>query len=463
MSAIRNATDFLEGAGIDIDADADADDCHSTGCVHTPINAPWRGSEREADKTRLFQYIRYEPQGVPIRKVVSDVFGRDVASGDADYQLARRFFARYSDYFKTGDMGGVLGVEPTLGCLQSLNLRQQYARHKTSVQRGGDQTDTENVAKTGIDTIGIGPINAKERTQSYLSNYLQVSSDSVRASLLKQLATDKAGIEDRWQVFKHRWFNDEYLCLPYRTRHSDIGRATAVRDTFETALESAGHRHSDAVVLDLTTDPKAHSGLSEALESLFDNKARLMSWLATDYQLGSTPENMTVLEFTQSGIPHLHVVLFGVSYVVSQAQLSAKWRDLGQGNVVHIGTAKTPHDGTQWRLHDDDRGTVTLEQYFGKAIRELQKVASMSGDELRDRIDSDDISMWRQALYWATERQYVTCSPTLRDTDDADATDNDDNDDNDDESEWQFVGTARYEQIPAHVRQSAVFLKPPPG
>jgi len=97
--------------------------------------------------------------------------------------------------------------------------------------------------------VDVGqPINAKERTQSYLNNYLQVSSDSVRASLLKQLATDKAGIEDRWQVFEHNWLDDEYLCLPYRTRHTDMSRALDVRDSFRDALRVAGQRHNNAVV-----------------------------------------------------------------------------------------------------------------------------------------------------------------------------------------------------------------------
>ena len=451
MTAIRNAEEFLSGAGLG----GDPDDCHTTGQPHTPLRAPWRGSEREAEKTRLYQYVRYEPQGVPLRKVVRDVFGSDADAGDADYQLARRFFARHSDLFKTTDTGTLLFIEPRIELQTGLNLRQQYAQRKTTGRRGDGQTDNLESSKTGVGTdTDTEPVHAKERTQSYLSNYLQVQSDSVRTSLLKQLATEKGGIEDRWQVFEHSWLDDEYLCLPYRTRHTDTGRAGDVRDGFETALETAGQRHSDAVVLTLTTNPERHSGLSEALQSLSDNKARLMSWLSTDYQLGYRPENMTALEFSQSGLPHYHVVMFGISYAVSQEQLSAKWRDLGQGSVVDIRQARTPHDGTQWRLHDDTQGKVTLSQYLGKAIRGLQEVASMDGDELRGNAESGDLRLWRQALYWAMDRQYYTCSPSLKETADS-------GDDGLDEPEWQFVGTARYEQLPAYVRQSAVFLQPP--
>jgi len=445
------------------------DGCHFTGGEQTPSGAPWLGSEREGDKTRLFQYVRGEPQGVPLRSVVSDVFGVDSGSGGTDYQLARRFFLRYSDYFNTAERGGLTFVEPRLACLQSLNLRQQYAWRKTSVRRGGEQS---GVTESGVSSSDVSSrvrsggdrgraINAKGRTRSYLDNYLQVRSESVKGSLLKQLATEKAGIEGRWQVFKHNWLDDEYLCMPYRTRHTDMSRACRVRESFGEALRTAGRRHSNAVVLTVTTDPKEHSGLSEALQSLSDNKARLMSWLATDYQLGYRPENMSVLEFSSSGLPHYHIVLFGVSYVVSQSQLSAKWRDLGQGCVVDLRTARTPHDGEQWRLHDDSRGVVTLEQYLGKAIRGLQSVAGVDGEDLRDRVEGGDVRHWRQALYWATERQYFTCSPSLRSGGEGEG-DRVAAGEGESEPEWCFVGVARVEQLPSHIVQSATFIRPPP-
>ena len=435
MTAIRNATEFLQGAGYHTDADA----CQNPTPVYTPFNAPWRDTQRESDKTRLYEYIRYEPTGASLRQVVRTVFDKQAATGDADYQLAKRFYERHSEFFKTYRKGTETWIEPRLGCFTGLNLRLQYAKRKTSVRDGDDATDAPNTGEY-----------AKDRVLSYLNNYLQVKSDSVKKSLLSQLTTDKAGTEDKWQVFRRvRGSGDDYLCIPYRTRYNDIGRATDIRDGFENALRTATKRHNNATVLTVTTDPKQHSGLSEALENLSKNKGRLMSWLATDYQLGHCPENLTVLEFTESGLPHIHIVLFGVSYVVSQEQLSAKWRDYGQGSVVDIRTAKNVHDSKEWRLHDD--GTVvTLRQYLGKAIRELQSLANADADELRDRLDDGDVHLWRQALYWATERQYYTCSPSLRATDNGD-------DALPHVTEWEFVGVARLEQIPSHVAQSATF------
>ncbi|WP_344222802.1 hypothetical protein, partial [Aeromicrobium tamlense] len=288
--------------------------------------------------------------------------------------------------------------------------------------------------------------------------YLRVEWDAVRRGLLSQFTTDVEGTADKWQVFERvRGSGDDYLCLPYRTRYNDAGRATEIREGFETALRLASRRHNDAVVLTLTTDPKAHNGLTDAIQSLSDNKARLMSWMSTEYQLGYRPENLSVLEFSESGLPHYHVVLFGVSWAVSQSQLAAKWRDLGQGSVVDIRGATNTHDAETWLLHDDDRGKVSLRQYLGKAIRELVDVANTDAADLRERVESGEIGAWRQALYWATERQYYTCSPSLKRSTSGD--------DLPHVSTWSFVGVAEYHQIPAHVRQAASFgdRPPPPG
>jgi hypothetical protein len=442
--------------------------CHSGGSQHTPVDAPWRGAAREDVKTRLYRYVRSTREGVPLSKIVGDVFGVDADAGGAEYQLARRFFDRHPEFFKTDRRGDLLWVEPRIGIFTRLNLRQQYAKRKTTGRDGGGTTATEatgdlegsddgTAGGRGDDREDDGPTYAKGRTRSFLSHYLRFDADSVKRSLLEQLVEDVEGTADKWQVFERvRGEGDDYLCLPYRTRHNDGRRARGVREGFEDALRQAAGRHTEAVVLTVTTDPKEHDSLTDAVDALTTNKGRLMSWLSTEYQIGYRPENLSVLQFTESGLPHYHIVLFGVSWAVSQEQLAEKWRSYGQGYVVDARTARNPHDGDTWLLHDDEQGRVSLSWYLGKAIRELVDVAESTPADLRDRLEDGDISAWRQALYWATERRYYTCSPSLkRSTPD---------DDLPHVPVWEFVGVAEYADLPAHVRQGATFGdRPPPA
>ncbi len=390
------------------------------------------------------------PEGVPLSKVVRDVIDEDTDAGDAEYQLARRFFKRQSEFFKIDDRGDLTWITPRLRVYTELNLRQQYAKRKTSVR----DVDSLPTVKTGKKT---GKRYAKGKVRQYLSHYLTVESDAVRGSLLRQLVTDIETTSDRWQIFERiRGAGNDYLCLPHRTRHNDAGRARQIRDGFRDALDAAGDGHNDAVMLTLTTGPKRHDGLHDALDSLTENKGRLMQWLSTDYQLGHRPENLTVLEFTRTGIPHVHVVLFGIDWAFSQEQLAAKWLDYGQGVVVDIRTATCRGDSQRWLLHDDDSGKVALRQYLGKSIRELQEIANSDPSELRDRVDAGTVTEWRQVLYWATGRQYYTCSPSLRQSDD-------DVNSLPTVTQWRFVGTAAYRNIPVHVRREATFRgRPPP-
>jgi hypothetical protein len=319
---------------------------------------------------------------------------------------------------------------------------------------------------------GRDPAYPKGRAQSVLGKQLVLDGSDgrhdYRGELLRELGTEREVQQDKYKILRRiRGRGPEYLLMRYATRFNDEGRAADIRDGFRSALSTAAGGHDDAVMLTLTTDPARFDSHAEAMDGLSEAKGRFMNWLATDYQLGYWPENLSVLEFTESGVPHLHVVLFGLSWLMPQSRLAAKWSDLGQGRVVDIRSATTRSGSDVWRLHDDGT-TVALRDYLGKAMDGLCDLAGMDEGRLREAVEAGDIGLWRQALYWATGRQYYSCSRSLKaDSDDGDGLpDSDDGDGLEFIPRYEFVGVAQYRDIPAYVRDNAVRYqrgRPPPG
>jgi hypothetical protein len=397
---------------------------------------------------------------------VGDVFGQDaVDSAGADYQLARRFFSG-SDWFKIDRRGGSLWVEPAT---EAFHLSRQYANRKTSVGRGDGLSNGsgggstagrgDNRADWGLD---LGDRDSRQyprdRARSILDKRVRLDGrggHDYRAGLLRQLGTEREIQQDKFKILRRvRGSGPEHLLIPYLTRFNDADRAGDIQQGFRTALQRASQRHQDAVVVTLTSDAKRFSSVSEAVDGLTEAKGRFMSWLSTDYQLGSRPDNLTVLEWTAGGLPHVHLVLFGIDWLLPQSKIAAKWDSLGQGSVVDIRSATASRDGKRWYLHNDDGSRVTLQQYLGKAIRGLQRVADMDAGDLVDAVEDGDLELWRQALYWATERQYYSCSPSLKDSGDSDGLPH--------VKRYEFVGVAQYRDIPAHIRRDAAILDRPP-
>jgi len=123
---------------------------------------------------------------------------------------------------------------------------------------------------------------------------------------------------------------DQAVILPYKTRVDP----EYVREMRRKLRPLKKIRSDRAVMMTLTTDPSRWASLRHAHRGLLKNFHRLMTWLTKRY--GSPLQYVVVPEFTKRGSPHLHVVVLGVSWLVSQAELSKMWFKYGQGKVVDI-------------------------------------------------------------------------------------------------------------------------------
>jgi hypothetical protein len=443
-------------------------------CQGSPI---FEGCSRRSDKIRLVQEIRKHPDGINFRRLVGKVFDLKGPlpsdTSDPDYQLAYDT-VRNADFLEIDKRNGdMLRVTATPEFL----LEPQYALAKTSGRDGDDEKLSFSSDETGNSDDWEGP---KDRVRNHFQEYTRVDKGKgdVQAWLLTQLAAYKKSISDKYNVFRHRDTGD-YGTVPYRTRHNDLSRATSVLDGFQEAVSRASDRFRKGTLVTLTADPKRFDSRADARQATADGKARFMSWLSSDNQLGHRPDNLTVPEYQDNGMLHFHICLFGVtpSDLPSKDDVRSYWNDRQDiGHQVHMKPVRNRRNG-RWLLRDTEGGDntdVSLRGYLTDAMYGLIRVADTGPSELLERARSGDTSLWKQALYWYTERQYWSGSDTLKGQDSADTAfvptivDRAAGDVDlslPDISLWEHVGTFHRSEIPARVfrsRDAAADDRPPP-
>jgi len=122
--------------------------------------------------------------------------------------------------------------------------------------------------------------------------------------------------------------------LEYKTRFNDESRKKQEVAKYLKVWEQAETRTSwnHAVLLTLTTDPKRQPNLWIANKKMSKNFNRLMSHLTR--KLGYRPAYLCVNEFQKNGRLHLHIVFFGLRYLLGKDVMVYLWKKYGQGEIV---------------------------------------------------------------------------------------------------------------------------------
>lgn len=448
------------------------------------MSAPWRDTPREDDKTRLFRYVRYAPEGTPLSKVVRDVFGPEsVETADADYQLARRFYDRH-DCFKTDRRGGLTWVYPT-GDAFHLNRSKQSAGNGDGAGFGrqtvGRTPSDGSGGRTGTGVEDV-PAYAKDRARSLLSKVSGIDADGLRADVLGELGTELGDIAEKFVWLERvRGSGPEDVLVPYSTRFNSPEKVGEIQRKFHRAIDRGEERYESACLATVTTDRKRFGSVVEAVEDALSNKGRLMDRLDYDAETGPPRPgyrvpHVYVPEFTDTGLIHLHIVFYGLNFLYPQSALSAMWSDLGQGEVVDVRALRKR--GGEFYLprrtgdrpgsvRDAGRGAVRVRDYLSKTLRDLDTLAGMDPADVETAVGEtrrgEGGDLWKVALYWATDLRFWNGSPefTRDDREGVDVLPP--------VPCYRYVGTARLEGIPGYVRERAVIFtrrrrppRPPP-
>jgi hypothetical protein len=270
---------------------------------------------------------------------------------DSDYQFCRRFTEdlESAGLVRLEDSPAGTRAIPTLNAVDLIS-------------EGVSKTDAAN-AETVYDRDFCENLLKATRTGK------KRLSDPQKDVLANSLRRYIRRIDDYRLVFDVEltgWRNtgqNERMTKPYKTRWSDGGRKEKNFARLQQSLEYGFEHAENAVFATLTTDPKKFDSLYEAITTINDDFNRLRNYFASDPSTkqdtrnadvpnwsrgrddavtGRPRENLEyvkVLEFTEAGYPHLHVLFFdaptrdkdGMPWLIDKKELSAKWK---HGEIV---------------------------------------------------------------------------------------------------------------------------------
>lgn len=447
---------------------------------HAP---PWLGDPRAADKSEIFSYVHNSPGGTFLSKIVRDVFDGNGSYDSADYKLTERF-VKESELFTVRRSRGLLWVSQSLEGL-SLTLSMQSAKTREGsgsagrASEYGGQRRPRDVARARLNRLSW--IQPGE------------SGDAIRGELLRDLSAKKKGNAGRFLTFSRRSQHvasgeSDHLLVPLETRFGSESRAREQYRAYSEAWDRAERTHERATHLCITTDPKRFDSVLEATESLMDDANRLRSWLA--YSPDDGPDrpgerlpSIVVPEFTDSGLPHVHIVFFGVSWLTTADSLRAYVSEnLDRCEQIHFDRLTRRNGSFEW-ASDPDRPEIkgrSPREYLAEPLEARREAALATPDEIRKASealsnyglteDIDDLGLspvaredlrlgrraWKASLYFATDLRFFTRSPSLRE----------ESDELPHAPKWSLECIATWDQLPRDVVGDADVVpsaRPPPA
>jgi len=208
-------------------------------------------------------------------------------------------------------------------------------------------------------------------------------------------------------VFKHRE-EDRYLLLHYNHRFLKRNIKRKLKE-YDKIWSVASERFDKGVFLTLTLDPASYKNLIDASKRISLAFNRFMSFLS--YRLGFRPRYLSVFETQNSGNPHLHVVIFGISRIEDHKKLTKILKKHGFGIINWEYQIKKTKDGNWvWsnRRYKPSRcKTSDVRKYLRKY---LVKTFSFDLDENKPFSGSFDVSKFKIAFYFASNKRFFTCS-----------------------------------------------------
>ena len=184
-----------------------------------------------------------------------------------------------------------------------------------------------------------------------------------------------------------------------------------VKHKFEVIFGNASIKYKVGVFLTLTMDPKRYSSLYDACRRVSVAWNRFMSYLRKLYSF--RPSYVAVLEFQDSGNPHLHVVLFGIDRIMDHYKLTEYLKRIGFGEIHY--EYQIVNNSGSWVWKNPRKSpkctTNSVKDYLLKYIGKVFYGSYGGGSSTNSA--AIDISDMKISMYFATDKRFFTHSRDL--------------------------------------------------
>jgi hypothetical protein len=222
--------------------------------------------------------------------------------------------------------------------------------------------------------------------------YEYVEDVSSRVIVLKHVEMDRF----RFLRYKHRFLKHEL---------------EAILKRYDLVFDNASKLYDKAVFITLTMNPSTYSNLYQASKRIGVALNRFLSFLARRY--GKRLHYIAVLEPMDSGNPHLHVIIFGISRIEDKYKLTKILAKQGFGYIHREYQIKRDKNGNWvWRnrAYKPERcKTMDVKAYLKKYLVKVFHKALNGGSWKQGLTISD----YKLAFYFASNKRFFTCSRAL--------------------------------------------------
>jgi len=302
------------------------------------------------------------------------------------------------------------------------------ASRKTQTVQNREDSSSENVTKSVMQKVSPKrlarkrPVNPHRLwARLYVSSRRQLSEEDWER-LFGYFRLYLEDTEDRFLLLRHRDEEDRFLVLPYAHRFLKR-RLKEHSRRVDVIFAQASESFSEGVFLTLTMDPKRYSSLVDAMRKLSLAWNRFMSRLRKVY--GFRPPYIRVLEFQDSGNPHLHVVLFGVSRIGEHRELTEYFKRIGFGEI-HYEYKIVKIEKDKWVWANPEKGKpsnathLSVKDYIKKYIKKQfdyegsEGFVSYETEESGERTEERDrLARLKISAYFALNARFYTASYSL--------------------------------------------------